>query len=107
MEAENREEITPYDIIMLLLSLYAIGAWGIQLLWTMSNDGIIIFQRIDIFVCILFFFDFVRCFVRAPRKINYLYTWGWIDLLASIPSIDVLRWGRQLQTLFESLLDNK
>jgi voltage-gated potassium channel Kch len=29
------------------------------------------------------------------RKIlRYLYTWGWLDLASSIPTIDVARWGR-------------
>lgn len=48
----------------------------------------------DAFVCGLFFLDFVYTFYRAPRKSHYLMTWGWIDLLSSIPTIDAFRLGR-------------
>jgi voltage-gated potassium channel len=32
--------------------------------------------------------------VRAPSKLRYLVTWGWIDLLSSIPAVGPLRYGR-------------
>ena len=32
-------------------------------------------------------------FQRAPSKWRFL-KWGWIDLLASVPQVDALRWGR-------------
>ncbi|MGE0823415.1 MAG: potassium channel family protein [Candidatus Binatia bacterium] len=44
--------------------------------------------------CVLFFVDFLISLMRASDKKQYLYTWGWIDLASSIPTVDVLRWGR-------------
>ena len=31
---------------------------------------------------------------RARDRRRYFVTWGWIDLLSSIPTVDALRWGR-------------
>jgi voltage-gated potassium channel len=42
----------------------------------------------------VFFMDFLVSLWRADRKWRYLYTWGWIDLLSSIPTLDAARWGR-------------
>lgn len=44
-------------------------------------------------ICGLFFLDFLLSFYHAERKAKYLVTWGWIDLLSSIPTVDALRWG--------------
>jgi len=38
-------------------------------------------------------------FFRAPRKVHYLLTWGWVDLLSSIPTIDAFRWGRAARVM--------
>ena len=53
----------------------------------------------DTFVCGLFFVDFLHTLYRAPRKGHYFMTWGWIDLLSSIPAIDSLRWGRAVRVM--------
>ena len=38
--------------------------------------------------------DFFVSVRRAPDRWKYLITWGWLDLLSSVPTIDVVRWGR-------------
>ena len=48
----------------------------------------------DYAVCGVFFFDFLRSLYRAPHRLKYMVSWGWIDLLSSIPAIGSLRWGR-------------
>ncbi len=45
-------------------------------------------------MCAFFFLDFVRNFLRAPNRLRYLYTCGWLDLIASIPAVDAFRLGR-------------
>jgi voltage-gated potassium channel len=40
------------------------------------------------------FLDFLRSLSRAPDKLRYLDTWGWLDLAASIPAVHALRLGR-------------
>jgi voltage-gated potassium channel len=53
-----------------------------------------IIDTADLVVCVFFFADFTANLVRAPNRVRYLYTWGWLDLVASIPAVDALRLGR-------------
>ncbi len=48
----------------------------------------------DTLVCVVFFGDFIRQLIQAPSRARYLATWGWLDLLSSIPAVDLLRYGR-------------
>ena len=43
--------------------------------------------------------DFLVSLWRAPDRRRYLLTWGWVDLLSSIPTVDVARWGRAARVL--------
>jgi voltage-gated potassium channel len=53
-----------------------------------------ILHHADTALCVVFFVDFLISLVRAEEKVKYLYTWGWLDLLSSIPTIDAIRWTR-------------
>ncbi len=44
-------------------------------------------------VCVVFCVDFLWSLWHSPNRLRYLSTWGWLDLLPSIPAVDVLRWG--------------
>jgi voltage-gated potassium channel len=60
-----------------------------------SDPGIsIILGYADDALCIVFFCDFVHSLATAPNRRRYFATWGWVDLLSSVPSLDVARWGR-------------
>lgn len=52
----------------------------------------------DVVVCIVFLIDFIIMYKNAEDKVKF-WRWGWIDLLASIPSIDILRGGRVFRVL--------
>jgi voltage-gated potassium channel len=45
-----------------------------------------------------FLVDFFARLHQAKSKGSFL-KWGWIDLVASIPNLDVLRWGRFVRVL--------
>jgi voltage-gated potassium channel len=53
----------------------------------------------DLVVCAFFFLDFIRNLMRAPNRLRYLYTWGWLDLVASIPAVDAFRLGRMTRVV--------
>ena len=79
--------------------MLALCAWALLLLgassvvhWSESTRAILSYA--DNTICLLFFVDFANSLFRAPSKWHYLRTWGWIDLLSSIPTIDALRLGR-------------
>lgn len=60
---------------------------------------------VDLGFCIIFFYDFTLSYRKAPNKLRYMTTWGWIDLISSIPAIAFLRFGRfaRLLRLVQSL----
>mgnify|MGYP003580329836 CR=1 FL=1 len=87
-----------YQFFMLALCLYSLGV----LLFQASKPDpttMEILEYSDLVVCVLFFGDFLVSLWRAENKWRYMVTWGWLDLLSSIPAIDVARWGRAARVL--------
>ena len=48
----------------------------------------------DLGFCAVFLFDFAAQLARAEDRKKYFLSWGWIDLLSSIPTFDLTRFGR-------------
>ena len=84
----------PYLVFVLLLSIYAVAALAVTTFFSLSAENRAILGYADNVVCALFFLDFLITLVRSPNKARYLVTWGWLDLLSSVPTVDALRWGR-------------
>ena len=84
---------------MLVLCVGALGLLAATTFarWSESTRQILTYA--DNVVCAFFLVDFVITFVRAPRKGHYMMTWGWIDLLSSIPALDAFRLGRAARVL--------
>jgi voltage-gated potassium channel len=95
----SRSDLQPYDLFMLVLCLWAlvILAAGVFVRWTDATGAVLAYA--DDIVCGLFLVDFFVSLYRAPRRLHYLVTWGWVDLLSSIPAIDMFRWGRAARIL--------
>lgn len=79
---------------MLALCLWAILSLATDTVVRLDPETSQVLDYADNVVCGLFFIDFLINFYRAPRRWAYLLSWGWIDLLSSIPTVDSLRWGR-------------
>ena len=93
-------DITPYQFFMLALCVWTLMVLAAGTFLRLSGPARAILVYADNAICALFFLDFLISFYKAaPRRMNYLLTWGWIDLLSSIPAIDVLRWGRAARVL--------
>lgn len=88
-----------YQLFMMYLCLYAIASLGLQTLGNLEPATVQILDYADWVVCGLFLFDFFRSVYRAEDRLRYLYTWGWIDLISSIPMINALRAGRVARLL--------
>ena len=87
------ERHTPYLFFVLLLSLMALVVLSADV-FVDDNSETGILGYADTLLCVLFFGDFLVCLSRTENKAKYLFTWGWLDLISSVPAIDVLRWGR-------------
>jgi voltage-gated potassium channel len=79
---------------MLALCLFALAVFAVDTVARLSPSTRQIFEYADTAVCVLFFADFVGQLATAPNRWRYFSRWGWIDLLSSIPMVDVLRIGR-------------
>ncbi len=86
-------ELSSWDLMLACLSVYVIAAMTVDLVFDLPTEVQTILHLADTVICLIFLGDFFRRLLTAPSKREYL-KWGWIDLLASIPSFDALRWGR-------------
>jgi voltage-gated potassium channel len=95
-------EFGPFQFVILVLSVFVLGILALELLpatWLPVNDEVRrLLHWIDFVICLVFLSDFIVRFREAPSKLRFM-KWGWVDLLASIPTVDFLRWGRVLRLL--------
>jgi voltage-gated potassium channel len=81
------------EVLVLVLSLYSLGALTADLLLAPAPETHQLLRRIDDVICAVFLLDFFVHLWLAPSKRAFWRT-GWIDLLSSIPEIGWLRGGR-------------
>ena len=96
---ETSNDITPYQLFMLVLCIWTLLVLGVGSFFRWSESTRAILSYADNAVCVVFFADFLITLRRTPNKLRYFTTWGWIDLLSSIPTIDSLRWGRAVRVM--------
>ncbi len=92
--ADRGSPARPYQLFMLALCLYALSVLAAEALVPMSARTRDVLTIADTAVCVVFFADFLVCLYRAPSRRRYLITWGWLDLLSSMPTLPLLRIGR-------------
>ncbi|MEN9968410.1 MAG: hypothetical protein RIR94_585 [Bacteroidota bacterium] len=92
------EKLRLFDFLILILSTYVLVALLVDTFFDIPREISRLLNIIDDFICILFLIDFSIRFKNSESKINFM-KWGWIDLISSIPSFDILRYGRALRIL--------
>jgi len=90
----SEEQWAGYNAVILLVSLIAIGMLAVGVVVELTPTTRSLLAYVDLAVCVVFMIDFCISLARAPNRWQYLLTWGWIDLLSSIPALGSLRWGR-------------
>lgn len=83
-----------YQIFILVLSLLAIGLLAISVVIPEGHAAHAFLEYADLMVCMLFLIDFVVSLVKADDQWRYFATWGWLDLVSSIPMLPAARLGR-------------
>lgn len=86
-------ELRPYQLFMFALGVYVLLALAAQTFLALSPSTDAILDHVDDLICVVFFVDFWVNLLGTKDKLGYL-KWGWIDLVSSIPMIDVARAGR-------------
>lgn len=94
----SAEEIQPYQIFMLLLCVYSLISLSAETFFELPTEEVAILDAIDNVICGIFLLDFLIGFWTARSKFQFL-KWGWIDLVSSIPVIDVFRAGRIVRVI--------
>ncbi len=89
------EKQTPslWDIWIILLSVMVLFGVTAQVTLELHPETTRVLRKFDFLVCLVFMGDFLFRLWKAENRWHFL-RWGWIDLLASIPMLDHLRWGR-------------
>lgn len=93
----EQNQVRVYDLFILAISIFAILLIGFHAALKLDPQSEAVIEYADTALCVFFFFDFLRNLRQAPNRWRYLYTWGWLDLAASIPSIGFLRLGRAVR----------
>lgn len=83
-----------YSLFILFISIFSILLIGIITIVPISPESLKIIEFLDYVICGIFFVDFLISFTRAENKRKYFFTWGWFDLLSSIPAVFFLRYLR-------------
>ncbi|MEO6006014.1 MAG: potassium channel family protein [Opitutus sp.] len=91
--ARTSGRIIYLELLVLILSLYSLGALVVDLLVKLDPETSVMLRQIDDAICGIFLLEFLIHFYLAPSKTKFMRM-GWIDLVSSIPEISWLRWGR-------------
>lgn len=87
-------EYPAYQLFMLVLCVVALLSVAAQNVFTLAPEISRVLDFADDAVCAIFLVDFALSIRRAKHRWKYLVTWGWLDLVSSIPTLDLARWGR-------------
>jgi len=90
---ESTQEVSMFQVIILVLSVYVICAVFAQTIFKLPDRTNSLIDNIDFGVCLIFLFDVGYRFYKADNKLKFLQ-WGWIDFVSSIPMVGFLRLGR-------------
>lgn len=81
------------NLIVLVLSLYILGALVVDTFLDLSAETSKILEYVDSVICIFFLVEFFVRLYQAESKLKFM-KWGWIDLIASIPTFNYFRYAR-------------
>jgi voltage-gated potassium channel len=84
---DSRHPIGFFDLLIVVLSVYVLGALIAETFFTLPKETSRIIALLDNVICLFFLADFVHRLYRAENKLSFM-KWGWIDLVASIPAFE-------------------
>jgi voltage-gated potassium channel len=88
-----------YQIVMVIVSVYSLLALLAVEIHAVPAQVSNLLVIVDWGVCLIFFVDFLVSLYKAENRWRYFYTWGWLDLLSSMPAVPSLRYARITRVL--------
>ena len=99
MEPESSDnKLNFLNLVIIVLSVYVLLALLLDTFLKLPSEISRLLLLTDNIICIVFLYDFGLRFYKAENKLKFM-KWGWIDLLSSIPAIDILRVGRSVRLI--------
>jgi len=83
-----------YDLCILCLSIITLLQMAATTFLPLDASTVSILFYSDTGICFVFMLDFAYRLAKAPDRWRYFMTWGWLDLVSSIPAVGVFRWAR-------------
>jgi voltage-gated potassium channel len=74
--------------------MWAIGALAVSVALPEGGTAHTFLEYADLLVCVFFLSDFFVTLVMSKNRWQYFITWGWLDLLSSLPMLPAARLGR-------------
>ena len=97
-QSVTRHHSTSYNLFMLALTLFSLLVMAGLVIGPAFDSSNAVLWRVDFFLCVIFFVDFLLTLRRAPSKRTYFFKQGgWLDLLGSIPALRVRPWTALLR----------
>jgi voltage-gated potassium channel len=95
--ASPRKHSNAYNIFILVLTVLSLAVMVVMLL-PISDQTLKLLSVYDNLICVIFLIDFFLNLRSAPHKSDYfLRQGGWLDLLGSIPSFGLTKYGGLLR----------
>jgi voltage-gated potassium channel len=98
IENNKEEKLNFLNLLIIILSFYVLGSLIIDTFFSLPSEIQKILSFIDNAICVVFLYDFIIRYKKADNKLQFM-KWGWIDLIASIPTLDFMRAGRLLRLI--------
>jgi voltage-gated potassium channel len=96
-KARPRKRSNSYNIFILVLTILSLVVM-VCLLLPLSEQTLTLLQFYDNMICVIFLIDFFLNLKNAPKKSDYfIRERGWLDLLGSMPSLGLFRFGGLLR----------
>ena len=90
----RREVPLAWQMVVMVASLAVLFVMLLSVFTPLPPEVARLLRHADVAICGIFLADFfLLLYLHRDRK-RYMLTWGWIDLLSSIPLIEPARWGR-------------
>lgn len=84
-------------LIIALLSIFSILLLSVTFFLEPDSELNRLIHYYDYGLCAVFLYDFFVQLYKRKKRWRYFYTYGWLDLLSSIPVIDQFRFVRVLR----------
>lgn len=86
--------LTVTKLIVALLSLFSIALLSLTFFIESDSELNRLIHYYDFGLCLVFLYDFFVQLFKRKKRWNYFFTYGWLDLLSSIPVIYEFRYIR-------------